>query len=164
MNITCKTQFDEKDVPVGSLVKRIPVVADWVVAVAVAIVIYNVHVTSAGAPLSGAGLSAGPTSAGITEAGRTTFYGALMITGAVIAGIGLLLTAVKSERHAEGALLSRSFAALCLVGGAGLLLDYRDGPVSWMHLGVYTIIVLALLRFVRVSMVLSAPTNIDASR
>ncbi|CAB4955300.1 MAG: hypothetical protein F2837_10510 [Actinobacteria bacterium] len=163
MNITRKTQFDEKDVPVGSLVKRIPVVADWVVAVAVAIVIYNVHVTSAGAPLSGAGLSAGPTSAGITEAGRTTFYGALMITGAVIAAIGLLLAAMKSERHAEGALLSRSFAALCLVGGAGLLLDYRDGPVSWMHLGVYTIIVLALLRFVRVWVMLNGSPTIDTS-
>ena len=142
--------------------KRIPVAADWVVAVPVAILIYDVHVTSAGAPLSGVGLSAGPTSAGITEAGRSTFYGALMITGAVIAGIGLLLTAMKSERHAEGALLSRSFA-LFLVGGAGLLLDYRDGPVSWMHLVVYTIVVLALLRFVRVSMMLSGSATIDAS-
>lgn len=147
----------------SSLVKRIPVIADWVVAFALAIVIYSVQVTSAGAPLSGVGLSAGPTSAGITEAGRTTFYGALMITGAVIAGIGLLLTAMKSERHAEGALLSRSFAALCLVGGAGLLLDYRDGPVSWMHLAVYTIVVLALLRFVRVSVMLSGSATIDAS-
>lgn len=164
MNITCKTQFDEHDVPVTCFMKRIPVIVDWVVAVVVAIVIYNVHVTSAGAPLSGAGLSAGPTSAGITEAGRTTFYGALMITGAVIASVGLLLTAMKSERHAEGALLSRSFAALFLVGGAGLLLDYRDGPVSWMHLAVYTIVVLALLRFVRVWVMLSESKAIDASR
>ena len=143
--------------------KRIPVVADWVVAVMVAIVIYNLHVTSAGAPLSGAGLSAGPASAGITEAGRTRFYGALMITGAVIASIGLLLTAMKSERHAEGALLSRSFAALCLVGGAGLLLDFRDGPVSWMQLAVYTIVVQAFLRFIRVSMMLNGSTTIDTS-
>ena len=81
----------------------------------------------------------------------------------MIAGIGLLIAAMKSERHAEGALLLRSFAALCLVGGAGLLLDYRDGPVSWMHLAVYTIIVLALLRFVRVSMMLSESTTIDTS-
>ena len=40
------------------------------------------------------------------------------------------------ERRVEGALLLRSFAALCLVGGAGLLLDDRDGPASWTHLAI----------------------------
>ena len=140
----------------SSLRRRIPVAADWALAIVAGAVICNLNVTTAGGPLSGVGLSAGPTSAGMTEAGRTTFYGALVVAGAVIAGVGLVLTTVKTDRRVEGALLSRTFAGLSLVGVAGLLLDYRDGPVSWTQLAVYTIVVLAVLRFIRVWSMLNA--------
>jgi hypothetical protein len=143
----------------NSLWRRVPVVADWALAIVAGVVIYNLNVTSAGGPLSGAGLSAGPTSASITEAGRTTFYGALVVAGAVIAAAGLLVVALSAQRQAEGALLARTFAGLALAGIAGLLLDYRDGPVSWTQLAVYTIVVLSVLRFIRVGFMLNATAD-----
>lgn len=36
------------------------------------------------------------------------------------------------------------------------MLDYRDGPVSWLHLAVYVLMVLGLIRFVRVSAMLAS--------
>jgi hypothetical protein len=68
----------------AALWNRIPVWADWVVAVIAAIVVLNVNVTTAGDPLSGMGLSAGATSAGITEGARATFYGALVVGGVLL--------------------------------------------------------------------------------
>lgn len=143
----------------AGLWRRVPVAADWIVAVIGAVVIYNLNITSAGGPLSGVGLSEGPTTAGITEMGRTTFYGALMVGGAVLAAAGLIVAGVNRRRSEPGAMLSRTFAGLALAGTAGLLLDYRDGPVSWVHLVVYAVVVLAVVRFVRVSLMLTTATE-----
>lgn len=147
----------------NSLWRRIPVAADWALAIVAGVVIYNLNVTSAGGPLSGVGLSADPTSAGITEAGRTTFYGSLVVAGAVIAAAGLVLSGLSAQRRVEGALLIRTFAGLALAGIAGLLLDYRDGPVSWTQLAVYTVIMLSVLRFIRVGLMLNAAPSTPAT-
>ncbi|MGI8937352.1 MAG: hypothetical protein ACR2JF_03865 [Iamia sp.] len=45
---------------------------------------------------------------------------------------------------------------MAAAGGAGLLLDYRDGPVSWVHLAVYGLLVLGAVRFVRISLMIAA--------
>ena len=135
--------------------RRVPAAADWVVAVLGAVVIYSLHVTDQGSPLDGGGLSAGLATAGITEGARATFYGSLVVAGAVLAAAGLLMTVVAPRWRSAGLLLSRTFAGLSAAGLAGLLLDYRDGPVSWVHLVVYALVVLSVVRFVRVSMMLA---------
>lgn len=135
---------------------RVPLVGDWAIALVAGIAIYSLNVTSAGEPLSGAGLSAGPASAGITEGGRTTFYGALIVAGAVLAAVSLLITVLGPKVRTAAALGARSFGGLALAGIAGLLLDYRDGPVSWVHLAVYVVLVLSAVRFARVSSMLTS--------
>jgi hypothetical protein len=135
--------------------RRFPPVLDWAVAAVAAVVLYSVHVTEQGGPLEGVGLSAGPTTAGITEGARATFYGSLAVLGAVLAAGGLLVTAVQPRWRAGGLLLSRTFGGLALTGLAGLLLDYRDGPVSWLHLLVYAVVTLSVIRFVRVSVMMA---------
>jgi len=123
------------------------------------VLIYALNVTNQGGPLDGGGLSAGPTTAGITEAGRVMFYAALTIAGAVLAMGGLLMTMAGRRFRSAGQLTSRTFAGLAAAGIAGLLLDYRDGPVSWVHLLVYTLLVLGVTRFVRVSMMLATVSD-----
>lgn len=127
--------------------KRVPLWGDWVVAIVVAIVVLNLNITTAGDPLSGVGLSAGPSSAGITEGGRTAFYAALIVGGVVLVAAGLLMTA---RHEVDGALLARTFSLVALAGVLGLLLDYRDGPVSTVQLIVYLLLFLGVVRLARV--------------
>jgi hypothetical protein len=135
----------------ATLWNRIPVWADWVVAAIAAIVVLNVNVTTAGDPLSGVGLSAGATSAGITEGARSTFYGALVVGGVLLAATGLIIS--TSDRHwrTVGGLLTRTFAGVALAGVLGLLLDYRDGPVRTVQLFVYLMLALGIVRLARVA-------------
>ncbi len=140
----------------SGLSKRVPVGWDWLLAAFLGIVIYNLNVTSQGAPLNGVGGAPGPASAGITDGARTAFYVALAVTGAVLTVGGFALIVAERRWRSAGALASRSFAGLTAVGLAGLLLDYRDGPVSWLHLAVYVLMVLGLIRFVRVSAMLAS--------
>lgn len=135
--------------------QRVPPVADWAVAVVGSVMIYSLNITDQGSPLNGVGLSAGPTTAGITEGARAAFYGALVVAGALFAVAGLLMTVAGRQWREAGLLTSRTFAGLAAAGLGGLLLDYRDGPVSWVHLVVYAVLVLGVVRFVRVSMMLA---------
>lgn len=135
---------------------RIPAACDWIVAIVAGIGIYSLNVTTSGDPLSGVGLSAGPTSAGILESGRTTFYGALVIAGAVLAAASFLLSALGPKVREAAGLGARSFGGLAFAGVGGLLLDYRDGPVAMVHLAVYVLLVLGAVRFVRISAMLSS--------
>jgi hypothetical protein len=135
----------------AGLLNRIPVWADWVAAVIAAIVVLNVNVTSAGDPLSGLGLSAGATSAGITEGARSTFYGALVVGGVLLAATGLIISTVDRRWQTVGGLLTRTFAGVALAGLLGLLLDYRDGPVRTVQLFVYLMLALGIVRLARVA-------------
>lgn len=140
----------------SSLRNRVPLAADWLIALVAGVAVSSLNITSAGGPLSGAGLSAGPTSAGITEAGRVTFYGALVVAGAVLAAASVVLSALGPKLRAASSLGVRSFGGLALTGVAGLLLDYRDGPVSWVQLAVYVLLVLSVIRFARLSSMLAS--------
>lgn len=80
------------------------------------IVIYNLNVTSQGAPLNGVGGAPGPASAGITDGARTAFYVALAVTGAVLTVGGFALIVAERRWRSAGALASRSFAGLTAVG------------------------------------------------
>lgn len=131
-----------------SLWERVPAWADWVAAVAVAAVLFNLNVTDQGDPLSSVGLSAGPTTAGITEGAKTIFYGALMISGIVLASAGL---AMAGWARAVAGLVVRTYGGVALAGAAGLLLDYRHGPVRTVHLVVYVMLGLGVIRFARVA-------------
>ncbi|MCU0311699.1 MAG: hypothetical protein MUE36_12260 [Acidimicrobiales bacterium] len=144
--------------------RRVPAAADWAVAVVAGIALYALNVTDQGGPLDGAGLSAGPTTAGITEGGRVTFYGALAIVGAVLAMGGLLITIAGPGWRSAGLLASRSFGGLAAAGLAGLLLDYRDGPVSLIRSVVYVLLVLSVVRFVRVSIMLASLSDEETLR
>lgn len=129
---------------------RVPTWADWVAAPAIAAVVLNLNVTDQGDPLSSVGLSAGPTTAGITEGAKTTFYGGLWISGVLLASVGLV-TAVAGRAKALAGLVARTYGGVALAGAAGLLLDYRDGPVRTAQLFVYLMLALGVLRFVRVA-------------
>ena len=129
---------------------RVPTWADWVAALAIGAVVLNLNVTDQGDPLSSLGLSAGPTTAGITESAKTTFYGALMISGVLLASAGLV-TAIAGWVHAISGLVIRTYGGVALAGAAGLLLDYRDGPVRTVQLFVYVMLALGVLRFLRVA-------------
>ena len=129
---------------------RVPTWADWVAALAVGVVVLNLNVTDQGDPLSSLGLSAGPMTAGITESAKTTFYGALMISGALVASAGLV-TAFARSANAVCGLVIRTYGGVALAGAAGLLLDYRDGPVRTVQLFVYVMVALGVLRFFRVA-------------
>ena len=128
---------------------RIPVWTDWVVAAIAAIVVLNLNVTTAGDPLSGVGLSAGATSAGITEGARSTFYGALVVGGVLLAATGLIISTSDRQWRPVGGLLTRTFAGVALAGVLGLLLDYRDGPVRTVQLFVYLMLALGIIRLAR---------------
>lgn len=134
----------------ASFWNRVPTWADWVAALAVAAVVLNLNVTDQGDPLSSVGLSVGPTTAGITEGAKTTFYGALMISGVLLASVGLA-TAIAGRAKALAGLVVRTYGGVALAGAAGLLLDYRDGPVRTVQLFVYLMLALGVLRFVRVA-------------
>ena len=131
---------------------RVPAWADWIVAIVVAVAVFNVNITSAGDPLSGVGLSAGPRSAGITEAGRTTFYAALILGGVVLAAAGLV---IADRRGPNGGLLARTFSLVALAGLLGLLLDCRDGPVRTVQLAVYVLLFLGIVRLARIVMTMT---------
>lgn len=149
---------------------RVPPWGDWAVALGLGIIVLNLNVTAVGDPLSGVGLSAGPTSPGITETGRVVLYGTLGVGGAAIAAAGLVMAA--TGRRAVGSLVARTFGFLAGAGLAGLLLDYRDGPVRTIHLVVYVAIALAAVRLGRVTVdlaespaeSLSAPAGEPTSR
>lgn len=128
---------------------RIPLWADWVVASIAAIVILNLNITTAGDPLSGVGLSAGPSSAGITEGARATFYGALVVGAVLLTATGLIISTSGRGHQVVGGLLTRTFAGVALAGILGLLLDYRDGPVSTVQLFVYVMLCLGIVRLAR---------------
>ena len=128
---------------------RIPVWADWVVAAIAAIVVLNLNVTTAGDPLSGVGLSAGATSAGMTEGARSTFYGALVVGGVLLAATGLIISTSDRQWRPVGGLLTRTFAGVALAGVLGLLLDYRDGPARTVQLFVYLMLALGIIRLAR---------------
>ncbi|MEO6988739.1 MAG: hypothetical protein ABI239_08830 [Aquihabitans sp.] len=129
---------------------RIPTWVDWSVAFAAAVVVLNLNVTDQGDPLSSVGLSAGPGTAGITEGAKAAFYASLMIGGVVLASVGLA-TAIAGWSKATSALVVRTYGGVALAGAAGLLLDYRDGPVRTVQLFVYLMVVLGIVRFVRVA-------------
>ncbi|HSL73935.1 MAG TPA: hypothetical protein VK853_05695 [Ilumatobacteraceae bacterium] len=127
---------------------RIPQWADWIVATTAAIVILNLNITTAGDPLSGVGLPASP---GITEGARATFYGALAVSGSVLAATGLIISTSGRQWRTVGGLLTRTFAGVALAGVLGLLLDYRDGPVRTVQLFVYLMLALGFVRLARVA-------------
>jgi hypothetical protein len=137
-----------------ALWNRIPTLADWLVALIAAFVTFNINVTDVGDPLSGVGLSAGPT-AGITEGARSTFYGSMVVGGLVLAAAGLALAAIDHGPHAVASLLARTYGGVALAGFAGLLLDYRDGPVRMVQLVAYLMLFLGIVRFVRIAGVMS---------
>jgi hypothetical protein len=138
----------------ASIVRRISPLADWAIALVAGVAIYVVHVTKVGSPL--VGLSTGPTTPGISQEAKTTFYGALVVAGAVFAAVGFVITALAPRTKEVGALVARSFGGLMLAGIAGLLLDYKDGPVDSVHLLVYVVLVLSVVRFVRIAAILSS--------
>lgn len=129
---------------------RLPTWADWVAALALAVVFLNLNVTDQGDPLSSLGLSADPTTAGITEGAKTAFYATLMLSGVVLASIGLAI-GLAARVTALAGIVARTYGGVALAGAAGLLLDYRDGPVRTVHLFVYLMMGLGALRFARVA-------------
>lgn len=139
----------------ATLWDRIPTWADWVLSLIVAIVVFNLNVTEQGDPLSGVGLSAGPTSAGITEGARATFYGSLAVGGVLLAAAGLIIAMSHRGAQSVGKLLSRTYGGVALAGLAGLLLDYRDGPVRIVQLVVYLMLFLGIVRFARIAVLVS---------
>ncbi len=138
---------------------RLPVWADWIVALFAAIVVLNLNVTAAGDPLSGVGLSAGPSSPGITEGARATFYGVLAIGAILLTAAGMVLSTTTNGRDDRaGRLLIKTYPWVALAGLLGLLLDYRDGPVRTVQLLVYVLLLLGVIRLARVvSLASSAP-------
>jgi hypothetical protein len=136
----------------AGLWNRVPVWVDWVVAAIAAIVVFNVNVTTAGDPLSGV---AAANSAGVTEGARTTFYGALVVGAVLLAATGLIVSTSGRRWHTAGGLLTRTFAGVALAGVLGLLLDYRDGPVRTVHLVVYLMLALGIVRLARVAALVS---------
>lgn len=134
----------------ASLWDRIPAWADWVAALAVAAIVLNLNVTDQGDPLSSVGLSAGPTTAGVTEGAKTIFYGAMLISGVVLASVALA-AAIAGVATALTGLVVRTYGGVALAGAAGLLLDYRDGPVRTVHLFVYVMLAVGIIRFARVA-------------
>ena len=135
----------------SALWNRVPTWADWLIALVAAFLVFNVNVTDAGDPLSGVGLSAGPTSAGITEGARSVFYGSMVVGGLVLAAAGFLMVATGRGHGPVANLLSRTYGGVALAGFAGLLLDYRDGPVRTVQLVVYLIFFLGIVRFARIT-------------
>ncbi len=146
----------------ASLWNRIPVWSDWVVASIAAIVVLNVNVTTAGDPLSGVGLSAGATSAGITEGARAAFYGALAVSAVVLTATGLLIATSGRRWRTVGGLLTRTFSGVALAGVLGLLLDHRDGPVRTVHLFVYLMLGLGIVRLARVAALANDDAPLDS--
>lgn len=142
---------------------RIPTWADWAAACAIAVVTLNLNVTDHGDPLSSVGLSEGPTTAGITEGAKAIFYGSLMISGVVLASVGLA-TAIAGRARALSALVARTYGGVALAGAAGLLLDYRDGPVRVVHLVVYLMVALGVVRFGRIASTLHRDSTERSTR
>jgi len=135
---------------VATFWRRLPIWADWVVASIAAVVVYNVNVTKAGAPLSG--VWPGPVPFGIAEGGRTAFYGSLVVGALVLTAAGLVILTTNGRRNrVVGGLVVRTYAGVALAGLLGLLLDYRDGPVSTVHSFVYLMLSLGILRLARIS-------------
>jgi hypothetical protein len=138
------------------MAEKLPLWVDWLVALVIAIVVFNLNVTSAGDPLSGVRGNAPQAGApGISEDARTAFYLAITLAGTVL-GTGSMLVAAL-WRYLPAALLGvRSFGFLSAAGMAGLLLDYVDGPVRTVQLLVYVAVALASLRFTRLATALAS--------
>ena len=62
-----------------------------------------------------------------------------------------LVTAFARSANAVCGLVIRTYGGVALAGAAGLLLDYRDGPVRTVQLFVYVMVALGVLRFFRVA-------------
>lgn len=143
---------------------RLPIWADWIVAVVVAIVLLNLNVTSAGDPLSGAGLSAGPASPGIIEGARAIFYGVLIIGGLLLTAVGIALLIIEGRGQQVSRLLVSTYPWIALAGVLGLLLDYRDGPVRTVQLVVYLTLAVGIIRLARITSLASIVSDTDGSR
>lgn len=128
---------------------RIPYWCEWVIALAGAVTLLNINVTSAGDPLSGS--RAGLSSPGITDSGRIAFYAALAMVGAVLAGAFVVAAFVSPVHRRAAALGIRTFAVVTLAGIAGLLFDYRDGPVRLVELLAYFAVVLGTVRLIAIA-------------
>ena len=132
------------DADMATLWTRIPNWVDWLIALLAAIIVVNLNVTKAGDPLSSAGAE------GISDLARTVFYSALLLGGLIVCALGVTISAFGSERSPTGDLLARTFAWVALAGTAGLLLDYRDGPVATVQLGAYVAVALSVVRLARI--------------
>jgi|TARA_R110002110_G_scaffold79989_2_gene208718 hypothetical protein len=143
---------------------RLPIWADWIVAVVVAIVLLNLNVTAAGDPLSGAGLSAGPASPGIIEGARAIFYGVLIIGGLLLTAVGIALLIIEGRGQQVSRLLVSTYPWIALAGVLGLLLDYRDGPVRTVQLVVYLTLAVGIIRLARITSLASIVSDTDGSR
>ena len=128
----------------SKLWSRLPTWSDWIIALATAIVVVNLNVTKAGDPLSSAGEE------GISDLARTVFYSSLMLGGLIVCALGLAISAAGAGHAPTGGLLARTFAWVALAGTAGLLLDYRDGPVATVQLAAYVAVALGGLRLARI--------------
>lgn len=133
-------------------VEDIPWWVDWLVAMVGGIVVLNLNVTSVGDPLSGIRGGGAARVPGISEAARTSFYVAITTAGAVLAAGALVVAALRPGIVAQALLALRAFGFLAAAGIAGLLFDYQDGPVRTVQLVVYVALILASIRFTRLSM------------
>jgi hypothetical protein len=140
--------------PFGGL-DRVPPWGDWLIALVVAIVLFNVHITSSGDALSGVRGVGGVSAPGISEAGRTSFYAAIAIVGAVLAAGTLVVIVLPAGLARQAAAAFRTFGLLAASGIAGLLLDYPDGPVRTVELLAYVAMVVATIRFIRLGVAAS---------
>ncbi|MEL6892870.1 MAG: hypothetical protein AAFP84_14830 [Actinomycetota bacterium] len=139
----------------AAVVERVAPWVDWIIAVAVAVVVVNLNVTAVGDPLSGVGLSAGPTSPGITEGARATFYAVMGIGGMLFVAVGMALAFTTPAARSVSRLLMTTFSLLALAGVLGLLLDYRDGPVRLTQLFAYVALALGTVRLARIVVITS---------
>jgi hypothetical protein len=119
------------------------------VGLALGTLLYNLHPTRVGNPLTSISTVAESGRAeGISVEGRVALYGALAVVGAL-----LLVAALVSRRVGvdveSAAAAGRAAGVLTLAGLAGLALDYRDGPQAWVHLAVFVTTALTALRVAR---------------
>lgn len=152
----CFLVVEQRRIRVGWLSRVSPWI-DWVAAIVIALVVFNLNVTSAGDPLSGVRrMTEAMKSPGISESARTSFYAALVVAGAVLAAAALVVVVLGRVFHAEAVLALRAFGLLAASGTAGLLLDYPDGPIRVVQLLVYVALILAVVRFARLALTVTA--------
>jgi drug/metabolite transporter (DMT)-like permease len=120
-------------------------------AVVGGVVLYNLHPTRLGNALTARyPLAEGAESEGLSLEGRIALYAVIAVVGAVLLTACVLMqTGEARQRDAHAA--ARSAGLLCLAGIAGLALDYRDGPQSWVHLLAFVAVILCTLRVARLT-------------